>query len=148
VVTRLGDLRELALADRFSLITASPPYFPVGTGVMPADPQKAHARFELRGDVGDYARAAARHLAADGVFVFCFPSVQRARAIACVGDAGLHVTSMRDVVPRAGRRPLFTLFACRRAAAACRVEPAFEVRTVEGAVGPAMIEVRRRFGFT
>ena len=148
VVTRLGDLRELALAERFPLVTGSPPYFPVGTGILPGDSQKAHARFELRGDIGDYARAAARHLDPDGVFVFCFPTPQRARAIARVGDAGLHVTAVRDVVPRAGRRPLFTLFACRRTARPCRVDPPLEVRTRDGVVTDEVRAVRRRFGFT
>jgi len=148
VTPRLGDLRELALAERFPLITGSPPYFPLGTGVLPADAQKAHARFELRGDVGDYAHAAARHLEADGVFVCCFPTPQRDRAIARIGDAGLHVTSCRDVVPRVGLRPLFTLFACRRAPGTCHVEPALEVRTREGVVTDEMHAVRRRFGFT
>ena len=148
VAARLGDLRELALDERFPLVTGSPPYFPLGTGVLPADSQKAHARFELRGDVGDYARAAARHLDADGVFVFCFPTPQRDRAIARVGDAGLHVTAVRDVVPRAGRRPLFTLFACRRTARPCRVDPPLEVRTRDGVVTDEVRAVRRRFGFT
>ena len=148
VVTRLGDLRELALDQRFELITGSPPYFPLGTGILPADDQKAHARFELRGDVGDYARAAERHLAVDGVFVFCFPTVQRGRAIASVGASGLHVTTMRDVVPRVGLRPLFTLFACRRTEVACTVDPPLEVRTADGALGAEMRGVRRRFGFT
>jgi tRNA1(Val) A37 N6-methylase TrmN6 len=148
VVTRLGDLRELALDERFPLITGSPPYFPLGTGVLPADAQKAHARFELRGDIADYARAAERHLTDDGVFVFCFPTVQRARAVASVDAAGLHVTTMRDVVPRVGLRPLFSLFACRRTEAACTVEPALEVRTADGALSTEMREVRRRFGFT
>jgi len=148
VVTQLGDLRKLDLRERFGLVTGSPPYFPIGTGILPADSQKAHARFELRGDVGDYARAAARHLEPDGVFVFCFPTPQRSRAHAGVRDAGLHVTSYCDVVPRVGLRPLFTLFACGREAVTCRVDPPFEVRTAEGAVTDAMSAVRRRFGFT
>lgn len=147
VTTRLGDLRDLRLEERFPLITGSPPYFPVGTGVLPADSQKAHARFELRGDVGDYAQAAARHLAPGGVFVFCFPSPQRARAEARVREAGLHITALRDVVPRVGLRPLFTLFACRRDEAPCRVEPPFEVRTQDGEITQEMTAVRRRFGF-
>jgi tRNA1(Val) A37 N6-methylase TrmN6 len=148
VSARLGDLRELALGERFPLITGSPPYFPVGTGVLPADAQKAYARFELRGDVGDYAQAAARHLDGDGVFVFCFPTAQRARAIARVTGAGLHVTAYRDVVPRVGLRPLFTVFAARPAHAACRVDPPLEVRTRDGAVTDEMLAIRRRFGFT
>jgi tRNA1Val (adenine37-N6)-methyltransferase len=148
VVTRLGDLRELALPERFSLITGSPPYFPLGTGVLPADSQKAHARFELRGDIGDYAAAAVRHLEDDGVFVFCFPTPQKDRALARVRDAGLHVTASRDVVPRVSLAPLFTLFACRRVQAAHRIDPPFEVRRQDGSLSEAMAAVRRRFGFT
>jgi tRNA1(Val) A37 N6-methylase TrmN6 len=68
-----GDQRELALGRKFPLVTGSPPYFPPGSGVLPQDSQKAHARFELRGDVGDYAKAAVVHLAAGGWFVLCFP---------------------------------------------------------------------------
>jgi tRNA1(Val) A37 N6-methylase TrmN6 len=151
VTTRLGDLRDLALAERFDLITGSPPYFPLGTGVLPADSQKAHARFELRGDVADYARAAERHLADDGAFVFCFPTPQRERALTAARDAGLDVVAYRDVIPRVGLRPLFTLISCRlarRGAAPCRVDPAFEVRTQDGAVSEEMARVRQRFGFT
>jgi tRNA1(Val) A37 N6-methylase TrmN6 len=148
VVTRLGDLRDLALDERFSLVTGSPPYFPLGSGILPGDAQKAHARFELRGDIGDYAHAAARHLEHDGVFVFCFPSPQKNRAWARVRDAGLHITAWCDVVPRTGLRPLFTLFACRRAQLACRVDRPFEVRTRDGLVSEEMAQVRRRFGFT
>lgn len=151
VVARLGDLRDLALVERFGLITGSPPYFPVGTGILPADSQKAHARFELRGDVADYARAAQRHLATDGVFVFCFPTPQRERALAGARDAGLDVASYRDVIPRVGLAPLFTLFACRhrqRDAAPCRIDPPLEVRTQDGAVSEEMARVRQRFGFT
>jgi len=148
VEPRLGDLRALALDERFALITGSPPYFPLGTGVLPADAQKAHARFELRGDVGDYATTAARHLCDDGVFVCCFPTAQRARAIARIREAGLAVVAYRDVVPRASLRPLFTLFACRRRGdGPCRVDPPLVVRTRDGALSDEMQAVRRRFGF-
>jgi tRNA1(Val) A37 N6-methylase TrmN6 len=152
---QLGDLRELDLPARFGLVTGSPPYFPVGTGIVPADTQKAHARFELRGDVADYARAAARHLAEDGVFVFCFPTAQRERALAAVAAAGLATTSYQDVIPRRSLAPLFTLFACRRRAAAGAIEPTLEptieppfaVREQAGALTAEMQAVRARFGF-
>ena len=100
VDARVGDLRDFVDERRFRLITASPPYFPLGTGVLPDDPQKVAARFEVRGDITDYARAAARHLAADGTFVFCFPTPQRARALAAVSDAELVTVSYQDVIPR------------------------------------------------
>jgi tRNA1Val (adenine37-N6)-methyltransferase len=148
VEPHLGDLRELADARRFPLVTGSPPYFPADAGIVPADSQKAHARFELRGDVRDYARAAARHLTDDGAFVFCFPFPQRARAIAAVADAGLALTATRDVIPRASLRPLFTLFAChRRAEAPPHEEPPLVVRDEAGDLTDEMQAVRASFGF-
>ncbi len=115
VRTILGDLREVRFDEAFDLVTGSPPYWDVSEGVLPTDSQKAHARFELRGDVRDYARAARSALTVNGRFVFCFPTVQRARAEAACEAADLVVVRSRDVIPRAGAAPLFTLFACRRA---------------------------------
>ena len=110
-----GDLREVRLDEKFDLVTGSPPYWDVSEGIVPADPQKAHARFELRGDIRHYALAARAALAPDGRFVFCFPSPQRSRAVIACNVAGLALERSRDVIPRAGADPLFTLFACRRA---------------------------------
>lgn len=141
-----GDLRDLADSRRFPLVTGSPPYFPLGTGIVPADSQKAHARFELRGDVADYARAAARHLTDDGVFAFCFPTPQKDRALAAVQAAGLVTTRIQDVIPRTSLRPLFTLFAARRAGNLVEDEP-FVVREQSGELTAAMQAVRRGFGF-
>ncbi len=111
-----GDLRAVRFpGEAFDLVTGSPPYFDVRDGIVPADPQKAHARFELRGDIRDYCAAAREAMTPCGRFVFCFPTVQRARAEKACAGAGLAVTSSRDVVPRRGSPPLFSLFASRRA---------------------------------
>jgi tRNA1(Val) A37 N6-methylase TrmN6 len=141
-----GDLRELASSERFPLVTGSPPYFDVTAGIVPADSQKAHARFELRGDVGDYVRAAKRHLSPDGRFVFCFPFAQLARALAAVEREGLTVIDRRDVVPRVGLAPLFSVFACRVGEGKGSIEP-FVVREADGAHTSAMRAVRARFGW-
>lgn len=150
VDARHGDLRGLALTDTFPLVTASPPYFDVAAGIVPSDSQKAHARFELRGDVRDYARAAKRHLDDDGLFVFCFPWAQKARALAVVHDEGFTVTAHRDVVPRVGLAPLFSVFACRLGPpgdVASSEEPPFVVRDASGDHTQAMHDVRARFGW-
>ncbi len=105
-----GDIRDLDLGERFPLITGSPPYFPLGTGSLPEDSQKAHARFELRGDVGDYARAAKRHITEDGLFVFCFPFQQKSRCIKRVTDVGFRLMRIRDVLPMKSKPPLFSLY--------------------------------------
>lgn len=146
----LGDLRELSLAERFPLITGSPPYFPAGSGVVPQDSQKAHARFELRGDISDYSMAAVKHLAPGGWFVVCFPSRQKQRGIDGILSAGLRIARMRDVVPRETLEPLFTLFACRLPtdfSGETLVEPPFVIREMSGRLTAEMAAVRRRFGF-
>ena len=148
VTTQLGDLRELALEERFVLITGSPPYFPITAGVVPHDSQKAHARFELRGDIADYARAAMRHLTPDGWFVCCFPTPQRTRALASLIDAGFSIRHMRDVIPRATLAPLFTVFACVRHDGNPMVEDSpLTVRHENGELTDEMAAVRRGFGF-
>jgi tRNA1(Val) A37 N6-methylase TrmN6 len=58
VTAHLQDLRHWP-GGEFDLITASPPYFPLGRGVHPRHAQKLASRFELHGDVFDYCAAAA-----------------------------------------------------------------------------------------
>jgi tRNA1(Val) A37 N6-methylase TrmN6 len=145
-----GDLRVLALAERFPLVTGSPPYFDVSAGIVPSDSQKAHARFELRGDVQDYARAARRHLEEGGLFVLCFPFPQKERALAALRAEGFTRIAHRDVVPREGLPPLFSVFACRVGAPARNedaVDEPFVVRHASGAHTQAMHDVRGRFGW-
>jgi tRNA1Val (adenine37-N6)-methyltransferase len=146
----LGDLRDLALDRKFPLVTGSPPYFPANAGVVPQDSQKAHARFELRGDVSDYARAAVRHLAPGGWFVLCFPTRQKQRAIDGILASGLKIVSSRDVIPRETLPPLFTLFACRLPEdfqGTMTEEEPFIVREQGGRLTAEMASVRRGFGF-
>lgn len=150
VDSSLGDLRDLALGRKFPLITGSPPYFPRGSGVIPQDSQKAHARFELRGDVGDYAKAAVAHLGEGGWFVLCFPSPQKQRALDGIAAAGLQVVRLREVIPRETLAPLFTLFACRHAgdfSGETTEEAPLTVRLANGRLTPEMAGVRRVFGF-
>lgn len=146
-----GDLRDAALAPEHDLVTGSPPYFDVKAGIVSADPQRAGARFELCGDVSDYCRAARDALAPGGRFVFCFPTTQRARAERACADAELLVVASRDVVPRDGLPPLFSLFACRRGgggdtSGSCTVEPPLIVRDRAGIHTPEMTAVRASFG--
>jgi tRNA1Val (adenine37-N6)-methyltransferase len=143
-----GDLRTTHFANRFPLVTGSPPYWPITDGIVPADSQKAHARFELRGDVRDYARAAKAHLTDGGVFVFCFPWAQKARARAAARAEGFAVTS-QDVIPRAGLAPLFSVFACRFGAPERpeHEDKPFVVRDAQGVHSDQMMCVRDRFGW-
>ncbi len=109
---RLGDLRNpcaLAGDSRFDLITGAPPFKPVGTGIMPKDPQRAAGRFELRGGVREYAVAAVRYLAEGGKFVFLMDGVEpsRARAIDALQAVGLMLNRIMAVYPFPGRNPIY-----------------------------------------
>jgi tRNA1Val (adenine37-N6)-methyltransferase len=154
---REGDLRDgatLRAGERFDLVLGSPPYFPPGTGIHGDHPQKVACRFELRGDVGDYARVAASHLAAGGFFACVFPEDQRPRLEAAASAAGLVVVRRRLVVFREGEPPLISLFGMMRAGdlpdamrARTWVEPPLVIRTAAGEVHPEYAAVKLAVGF-
>jgi tRNA1(Val) A37 N6-methylase TrmN6 len=116
VTAILGDLREVDLEGPFDLVTGSPPYIPPGKGIASSNPQRAHARIELRGDVFDYCVVAARVLADDGVFCFCH-AAQDPRPEQAISVAGLTLTRRVDVYFRRGREPTIALFEARRSGA-------------------------------
>lgn len=150
-----GDLRDpsiLAKERPFDLVTGSPPYFPPGTATEAGHAQAVPARIEVRGSVADYAQAAARILAAGGVFAFVFPTLQLDRAEAAVRDAGLKLVRRRDVVFKEGEPPLISLFAASRAAdlpptQRTFVEPPLTIRMRDGSVSDEYSAIRLSFGF-
>jgi tRNA1Val (adenine37-N6)-methyltransferase len=112
---RLGDLRDpsaLAGEARFDLITGAPPFMPVGSGVMPKDPQRAAGRFELRGSIRDYAETSAKNLARGGKAVFLMDGLEssKLRTIQALAAAGLFVNQIIAVHPSPGRSPIYWIF--------------------------------------
>jgi tRNA1Val (adenine37-N6)-methyltransferase len=117
VAVRHCDLRDtnaVSEAGAFDLVTGTPPYIPLGKGVVSDKPQRGPCRFELRGGVEGYLEAGARALAPDGRLVLCLGAGEQPRVAEGCAELGLRVVRQRDVVPRVGRRVLFTLFALRR----------------------------------
>lgn len=109
---RLGDLRDpavLADAGPFDLVCGAPPFMPLGSGVLPRDPQRAAGRFELRGGVGDYAAVAARHLAPGGAAVLLMDGRGEGRLRAAVAAAGLSLRRWVRVVPRPGAPAVYCI---------------------------------------
>jgi tRNA1Val (adenine37-N6)-methyltransferase len=154
---RQGDFREpgvLREGEQFDLVLGSPPYFPTGTGVEGDHPQKVACRFELRGDINDYARAAAAHLAPGGLFACVFPEEQRARVEAAARSAALVIVRRRPIVFREGEAPLVTLFGMTRAADLPErmrdrtwVEAPLVIRAADGSVHPEYLAVKLSIGF-
>jgi len=148
------DDRALAPHEMFDLVLASPPYFPLGTGIESDHPQKVACRFELRGDIADYARVAAGHLAHAGVFACVFPEDQRDRLEAAARAATLTIVRRRPVVFRDGEPPLVGLFLMMHASdlpVGMRdrtwVEPALIIRAAGGAIHPEYAAVKLSVGF-
>jgi tRNA1(Val) A37 N6-methylase TrmN6 len=154
---RLGDFRSpdaLQPAERFDLVLGSPPYFPPGTGIEGDHPQKVACRFELRGDIADYARVAARHLAPGGVFACVFPEEQRHRAERAAVDAALTIVRRRPVVFREGEPPLVGLLLMMRDSdlpgstrGRTWTEPPLAIRAGDGSVHPEYVAVKLSLGF-
>ncbi len=154
VEARHGDLRDASIIPEgpvFDLVTGTPPYIPVGDGIMSEREQCGPCRFELRGGIEDYCLSAARLLAPGGQFVACHAAAQRPRVEAAARAAGLVVSRLREVVPRGGRSPLFTVFCMvladdPSAPAETLVEPPFLVRDAEGSRTEEYLAVRRDMG--
>jgi tRNA1(Val) A37 N6-methylase TrmN6 len=148
---RHADFREpgvLSDDERFELVTGTPPYFAPGAGTESDRVQRAPCRFEHRGGVEDYCRAAARALAPGAPFVACEAAGQEPRVRAAAAAHGLAIERWRDVVPRAGKPPLISLFVMRRAAEAGprRDEAPLVVRDAGGRRTPEMLAIRRDLG--
>jgi tRNA1Val (adenine37-N6)-methyltransferase len=117
--TYCGDLREVQLQSGdagYDLITGSPPYMPLGSGVLPADPQRAGGRFELRGGVEDYLAAAARWLSPDGVASILMDGASRPRCLRAIKTAGLGLQHETVVYPREGAAARYRVYRCGRPA--------------------------------
>ncbi len=140
-----ADLRDLDVGPDYDLVTGTPPFMPMGTGLLPEDPQRAAGRFEMRGGIEAYLACAARALAPHGRASMLMDGAQDARVRRAFDAVGLAVRATLVVHPRPDREPRFRGYVGAR-------EPGPEERTVlvvrdaAGAYTPAMQAVRARFG--
>jgi tRNA1(Val) A37 N6-methylase TrmN6 len=154
---RCADFRNeeaLGRDEHFDLVLGSPPYFPIGTGIEGVHPQRVACRFELRGDIADYARIASAHLEPGGLFTCVFPEEQRERIERAARAASLVIIRRRPVVFREGEAPLVGLFAMMRAEDLPRamheqtwLEPPLVIRTAGGSIHPEYAAVKLAVGF-
>ncbi len=137
-----GDLRDADVLPedaRFDLVTGSPPYVPVGSGVISPVPQRAGARIELKGSVYDYCVAARRWMAPGARFAFVMAAADP-RTEDAPRAAGLEVIERVDYVFREGRAPHIATLVCARAEDGPhppRVSRTLVVRDVDGEWTPA-----------
>ncbi len=156
---RTGDFREneiLRAAEKFDLITGSPPYWPLTDGVQSEHPQKLACRFELRGSIADYCETAVKHLAPGGFFACVFPHepAQLARVEAAAKNSHLVIVRKRPVVFREGDPALVALFGLMRAddlpewfRGQTWAEPDLIIRARDGKIHPEYSAVKLAIGF-
>ena len=154
---RPGDFRTddvIPAAEVFDLVLASPPYFPLGSGTEGDHPHKVACRFEMRGDIGDYARVASAHLAPGGLFACVFLETDGARVEDAAKRTELAIVRRRPVVFCEGEPPLVALFAMVRQAdlpphmrERTWVEPPLVIRCADGSVHPEYAAIKLAVGF-
>jgi tRNA1Val (adenine37-N6)-methyltransferase len=155
---RHADFRSpdaLRPEEWFDLVLGSPPYFPRGSGIEADHPHKIACRFEMRGDIADYARIAGEHLAAGGVFACVFPEEQIDRVNDAAQATSLTIVRRRPVVFREGEPPLIGLFMMMKAVdlpeamrARAWVEPPLVIRAADGSVHPEYAAIKLAVGFS
>lgn len=139
-----SDFRSFAPSEHgYDLITGSPPYFPLHTGVLPDDAQRRACRFEARGGVEAYLETAARLLAADARCYLVFQTLGRDRVLAAAESNALHVTGQADFLMRTDRRePFLSVFELAREAAPSPHRFRCAVRQPNGELTPAYASLR------
>ncbi len=146
-----GDLRAIDAIDdeaaRYTAVTGSPPYIPLGKGVASPHPQRAACRMELRGDVFDYAAAAARVLAPEGSLSLCH-AAEDPRPEAAIAAAGLQLWRRIDVYFRRGRKPTIALFCAGwgEAPAGLGLREPIVIREEGGDFTPQYLSIRAGMG--
>ena len=144
-----GDLRDVTRDwphGPCALVTGTPPYLPLGTASASPDPQRAACRIELRGGVEDYLAAAARVLSPDGVVVVCSDGRAPERVLRGAEAAGLSPVRRVDIVPKAGKAPLFGVWTCARTSRGALEHAEVIMRDERGERTAASEEMRRTFG--
>jgi tRNA1(Val) A37 N6-methylase TrmN6 len=144
-----GDLRDATRAwshGPHDLVTGTPPYWPVGTASPSPDPQRAACRIELRGGVEDYLAAAARVLSPRGAVVVCADGRAPERVLRGADAAGLVPIRRLDIVPRASKGTLFSVWTCAREAREPMAHESVLMRDDAGERTPASRAMRATFG--
>jgi len=148
-VIELGDIREPGILPKpgFDLVTATPPYLPIGSGTESKRAQFGPCHCEHRGGIEDYCAAARVSLSQDGVFVTCAGVEQGERVRTAAAANGLAIRRRVDVRPRAGKRVLFSVYAMTAAQAGVSdVATLLVVRDGDGEWTREFAAVRREMG--
>jgi tRNA1(Val) A37 N6-methylase TrmN6 len=141
------DLRELALEQKFDLVTGTPPFMPLGSGVLPKDEQRAAGRFELRGGIEAYLETAKEHLAPEGSVSILMDGAQDRRCREAFSRLRLHLHQVRVFDPRPGRPSRYRCYIGGLEPSPVPVsEHHLLIREEDGSYSGAMVGLRQQVG--
>jgi tRNA1Val (adenine37-N6)-methyltransferase len=138
---RAGDVRSLGDLGSFDLVATNPPFRPLGTGVLPPDPERSIAHHEVALTLAGWLAVAEAALAPTGRLCVIFPADRLEELAAGLAVRGLTATRRRFVHPQAGLGPTRVLVEGRRTGT-LQIEPPLVVHE-SGVFTP---EVRRMLG--
>ena len=131
-----GDLRrcrELFPAGSFDLVVANPPYYPLGSGALPADPARAGARAEISCSLDEICAAAAWLLPTGGAACLVHKPERLSELFVSLTVHGLEPKRLRPVCRRADSAPSLVLVEARRGGKpGLRIEPPLPLCALDG----------------
>lgn len=111
-----GDLRSFSPrneGERFDLVAANPPFYPVGRGRSCRDEERALAREERLATLDDFIEAASRALLPRGRLAIVFPPRRIEQALCACRSRRLSPARLRFVHPRPDLPPRHVLLEAR-----------------------------------
>ncbi len=131
-----GDIRQhrqLFKTGEFGLAMANPPYFPVGSGKLSSDADKAAARGEVSCTLEDICAAAAYLLHTGGTFALVHKPERLSEAMCAMSAHGIEPKRLRMVCHSALSAPNLVLIEGKRGAKpGLRIEPNLVLRNADG----------------
>lgn len=148
IEVRHADFRDFDFeGERFDLVTASPPYFPLDAGVLPTDPQRRACRFEERGGVEGYIDAARRAMSDRARLYIVFQTRWAERVATAAVRHSLHLGGQADFFARADKpEPFLSVFEFSREPPGSPHRFRCSVREADGSISQAYERIRLELG--
>ncbi len=143
-----GDLRrcrELFPAGSFDLVVANPPYYPLGSGALPADADRAAARGETSCRLDEICAAAGWLLHTGGAACLVHKPERLSELLVGLTAHGLEPKRLRLVCRQAESAPSLVLVEARRGGRpGLQIEPPLLLRNEKGEESEELRRICRR----
>ncbi len=110
----LREIRRLLKAESAQVVVSNPPYRPLASGRISPKSERARARHEIAGDLGDFIAAAAYLLGTGGRFYLIYLAERLAELLSRLRQAGLEPKRLRCVHSRPEAEGRLVLVESRR----------------------------------